>query len=71
MLWAGMPEATVNKDREAIAGEHDVAASSKPWQRAVDPIPVSTSVQNLAQRELTGSVSPARPLHPSARLAGR
>jgi hypothetical protein len=54
MLWAAMPEAAVNKHRDALAYECDVRAYSKV--RAIDPVVLAKTEPSPKQR------APKRPL---------
>lgn len=71
VMWASVPEASVNEHCESVAREDDVASSPQPWQRVIDTVPMTSPVESLTQGKLTGGVAPLRSTHPRPRFRVR
>lgn len=57
MVGADVPEATVHEDRDLRAREQQIGPASRhTWEWAVHAEAAAAGVQDLAQRELRGSV---------------
>src|SRR5215510_6948995 len=55
MLWAAVPKAAVDKNRDARPAKHDVAASPKPVeQKCVDGVAQTATMQFPAESHLSG-----------------
>ncbi len=65
MLWASVPEAAVDVDRESSAREDDVdPMARKAWHRAVDEKTKPAPMERRAQCELRSAVAPPLTSHP-------
>ena len=63
-----MPEASVDEDRDAAAGEDDVGGASKFWERPImDPIAKALGVQKPSDQYLRKGVAGPLTTHPTAR----
>ena len=58
MLWATVPEATIDEDGDPRPAEHDVGASTQPHQRGVvHVVPKASPVKDSLDGHLGSRVS--------------
>ncbi len=72
VVGAGVPEATVNIDRNTARPEHQIRPSSQRRDRgSIDTVTETTPVQLPSERQLRRRVTTGDPAHPFAHLTAR
>jgi hypothetical protein len=64
-----VPEAAIDKDRNARSWEADVCLASQAWEHfLMESVPKAAAMQRRSQSDFSGRLTPGLTLHAQARL---